>query len=314
MRKIFAVLIIVFSLPSCVKEVDVFLPDNPALTSSAFKELFQDIRPTVQTFQVSTHQDTTLSSVQGVHLFIPAGAFTTLSGGVVEGVVEIQLSQAFNKGSWVANRMATTTQHELFEHLGAVHIQAMKNEVQLKVSPLAKLRFDIPRMAADDQARLFRGISDQEGRTLWLDINDQTGVSQSEVFDVAGQQWLTSWQWEVSATGWFACGKYIPGQQATETTFCMTLPEGFDETNTAAFAIFQDNNSVVELEWRASELQFCTNFIPLGYAVTLLSISAKDQNHFLGYAEITVEETGLPIPLQPIGTTPAIFSELLEEL
>ena len=314
MRKIFAVLIAVCCLPSCVKEVDVFLPDDPALTSSAFKELFQDIQPATQTFQVSTNQDTTLSTTQGVHLFIPAGAFTTLSGSPVEGVVEVQLSQAFNKGSWVANRMATTTQNELFEHLGAIHILAMKNDVQLKVSPSAKIRFDIPRSAADGSARLFRGISDQEGRTLWLDINDQTAVAPQEVFDVPTQQWLTSWQWEASATGWFACGKYIPGSPATEITFCIDLPDGFDETNTAVFAIFQQNNSIVELEWRASTGQFCTAFIPAGFTVTLLSISAKDQTHYLGYAETMVGQNGLAIPLQPIGTTPAIFAQLLEEL
>jgi len=155
MRKIFAVLIAVCSLPSCVKEVDVFLPDMPALTNSAFIALFQDIKPAAQTFQVSTHRDTTLSSTQGVHLFIPARAFTTLSGDPVEGVVEVQLSQAFNKGTWVANRMGTTTLHDLFEHLGAVHVQVTRNDVQLKISPAAKLRFDIPRLAADEQARLF---------------------------------------------------------------------------------------------------------------------------------------------------------------
>lgn len=315
MRKIFAVLIAVCSLPSCVKEVDVFLPDDPTLTNSAFKELFQDIQPVAQTFQVSTHRDTTLNSTQGVHLFIPAGAFTSLNGDAVNGVVEVQLSQAFRKGSWIANRMTTTTQHDLFEHLGAVHILAMKNNAQLKLSPLSKLRFDIPRMAGDEQALLFRGINDQEGRTLWLDIHSQTEVHQNEVFDAQNQQWQTSWQWEVAATGWYACGKYVPVEQASETTFCMTLPEGFDGTNTAAFAVFQHNNSIVELEWRASEKQFCTTHIPIGYTVTLLSISAKDdQNHYLGYAEITLEENGVPIPIQPIGTTPAIFAELLDEL
>jgi len=314
MRKIFAVLIAVCSLPSCVKEVDVFLPDTPAPTNSAFIALFQDIQPATQTFQVSTHQDTTLSSIQGVHLFIPAGAFITLNGDPVAGVVEVQLSQAFNKGSWVANRMGTTTTQNLFEHLGAVHIQAMRNDVQLKVSPAAKLRFDIPRIAGDEQPRLFRGVSDQDGRTLWLDMNGQMVVSQNEVFDSPSQQWLTSWQWETSATGWFACGQYIPGEQATETTFCITLPEGFDETNTATFAVFQHNNSIVELDWSSSERQFCSTFIPIGHSVTLLSISAKEQNHYLGYAETTLEGTEIPVPLQSIGTTPAIFAELLDEL
>ncbi|NUO03528.1 MAG: hypothetical protein HUU01_23180, partial [Saprospiraceae bacterium] len=182
------------------------------------------------------------------------------------------------------------------------------------VAPGVKLRFDIPRLAADADAGLFRGISDQEGRILWIDINDQSGVSENEVFDVPNQQWVTSWQWEVSATGWFACGKYIPTTPVTETTFCISLPEGFDETNTAAFAIFQQQNSIIEFEWRASAGQFCTDFIPIGNTVTLLSISAKDQNHYLGYAETTLEGIGTPIPLQPIGTTPAIFAELLDEL
>lgn len=314
MRKIFAVLIAVCSLPSCVKEVDVFLPDTPALTNSAFKALFQDIQPAAQTFQVSTNQDTTLSSTQGVHLFIPAGAFTTLSGDPVEGVVEVQLSQAFKKGAWVANRVGTTTLHDLFEHLGAVHIEVKRNDVQLKISPAAKLRFDVPRLVGDEQARLFRGVPDQDNRTLWIDINDQTEVVTNEVFDTQSQQWITNWQWETSATGWFACGQYIPAEQATETTFCITLPEGFDETNTATFAVFQHTNSIVELEWSASERQFCSTFIPIGHSVTLLSISAKAQNHYLGYAETTLEGTGIPVPLQPIGTTPAIFAELLDEL
>ncbi|NUO00325.1 MAG: hypothetical protein HUU01_06875, partial [Saprospiraceae bacterium] len=56
MKKIFAVLIAICSLSSCIKEVDVFLPDDPALTNSAFKELFRDLQPVAQTFQISTHR------------------------------------------------------------------------------------------------------------------------------------------------------------------------------------------------------------------------------------------------------------------
>ncbi len=314
MRKSFAILFVACSLSSCIKEVDVFLPDDPTLTNSDFKAFFQDIQPAAQTFLVNTDHDTTLNSTSGVHVYIPAGAFTTVSGGSVNGIVEVQLRNAFNKGNWVANRMSTTTQSALFEHLGAVQISAVKNDIQLKLAPSAKLTFDIPRESINEPGRLFRGINDQENRVLWLDINDQAELTQNEFFDVASQQWKTTWQWETSSTGWFACGKYLPDTPVTGNTFCVTLPEGYDETNTATFAVFQQNNSIVELEWRAASRQFCTTFIPAGYTVTLLSISAKDQHHFLGYAEAIVEASGTSIPLQPIGTTPAIFAELLDEL
>ncbi len=314
MRKIFAFVLLVLALPSCVKEVDIFLPDTPILTNSEFNEFFQDIQPVAQVFQVSAHHDTTLSSTQGVSLFIPAGAFTTVEGHAVNGIVEVQLYQAFNKGKWVANRMSTTTQSALFEHLGAIQIEARQNNVNLRIAPSAKLRFNIPRGNNNGQTSLFRGFSDQENRILWMDINDQTTVAQNAVYHPGSQQWINTWQWETSTTGWFACGKYIDPPQGSNATFCITLPEEYEETNTAAFAVFQQNNSIIELEWAPSPRQFCTDFLPVGYTVTLLTISAKDQHHYLGYAETMVEAGGLSIPLQPIGTTPAIFSALLDEL
>jgi len=307
---IFAVCCIASS--ACVREVDIFLPDNPVVTNAEFNDLFQTLKPATETFQVATDQDTTLLSLQNIQLFVPQHAFSTLSGTPVSGMVEVHLSNAFRKGALVANRMSTSTQVAVFEHIGAIYIEATQNNQPLKMAPSAKLRFDIPRAPSDTDIRLFKGVNDQEGKTLWLDTNEQNLIAASEMFNTQTQLWETSWQWESASMGWVACGQYLEAEYPHE--FCVTLPDDFDGSNTAVFAVFEDVNSVVELEWKASSGGFCSNLIPEGRVVTLLSISAKEQNHYLGYAEAVLEGSSLTIPIQPIGTDPAVLAQLLDEL
>ena len=72
------------------------------------------------------------------------------------------------------------------------------------------------------------------------------------------------------------------------TDACVTLPDGFGNTNSAVFLIFEDFNGIIQLPGNPDEMNFCnyyTNYIkvgvPIGAAVKFLVISELGEDCYL---------------------------------
>lgn len=101
-----------------------------------------------QTFLIDASRDTLIQCAEGTKLFIPAGSFVTKD---VNAVVELKVSEFYNKSDFLLNNLTTTTiTDEILESGGTINIEASSCGEKLKLNALATLEVEFKGRKPDD--------------------------------------------------------------------------------------------------------------------------------------------------------------------
>jgi hypothetical protein len=121
-------------------------PDNslpttetlPAISKQLLlEELFNGLVKEAQEFAIDNSKDTLLLCKEGAALFIPAGSLGN-------GAVKISIREYFRKSDIVMNKLTTTSNNELLQSGGMVHISATQNGQPVGLSADKPMRLILP--------------------------------------------------------------------------------------------------------------------------------------------------------------------------
>jgi hypothetical protein len=298
---------------ACQKEMsDNFTayPGNPlndtvwlrnVTTTASVNQLLNALLPQiiVDSFDISK-SDTTLNYGDSLSVTFTAGSCIGNSAnggtpGVPAGKVKLELLRLKKKGDFIkAFKPTTAANGYLLETGGGFFIRVTKDgkELNLAQGATVKLRFsdtgDVkPNMQAfygkENTPIPDNGIIDtaftwiRDTDTTWLktfkkQLNNSTTV-------------LNGYELNAKNLRWIAAERYVDSTLA-KTKITAILSPNFTNKTTAVFAVFANQNTVVNLSPDYASRSFATNKIPIGTKIKLVSISKIGDDFYLGTKDI----------------------------
>ncbi|MES2004460.1 MAG: hypothetical protein V4450_08055 [Bacteroidota bacterium] len=216
--------------------------------------------------------------------------------GTPQGNVRIEILQLKRKGDFIKTfRPTTTANGSLLESGGGVFIRMFKDdkELTLATNSTIKIKFsDIDTAKTNMQA--FYGKENFPVPPKGID----TAFSWVRDYDTS---YLPTWSkpsnnplvpsyygYELNSKNlrWITADRYIDSTQA-KTKVTAILSPNYTNKNTAVFAVFAKQKTVVSLKGDYPSRSFFANNIPLKSAIKLVSVSKIGSDFYLGVKDIS---------------------------
>lgn len=174
------------------------LPDIPTA------ELFEQLRPKTQKFQVKGNADNSLTGRYGAEVFIPQSCFVDQSGEPVEGPIDIELVEVASKADFVKYNLQTLSNGKPLVSEGMLYLGASANGKPLAVAEGKELQIELPKASyslTPTGATIFSGSFDEQGNINWTEtgqMEDKLIYLPLELFDY--KTW-TSYGFERPSSG-----------------------------------------------------------------------------------------------------------------
>lgn len=275
---------------SCRKDVETFRPYPPTL--EAIQQLMQQV-PSASTQTTFTLggivQDIELATPSGVRLFLTDTEhlfFDADDNPVPCSTCQnfsVKVTEALDKSDIIAYGVpTTTTDGELLESGGMVHVVITCDGKQLKLRPDRKLKIQIPAQNPENDMLVFSGLMQNDTFLGWQNTGQE--VFQA-IWQVAGND-QTGYEILSPHLGWINSDRFV---NEPTTSFCVDLPPNFNSENTVAYIVFKNNRSVAALEIDLADQKFCYDNAPVGFQVRLVTVSkTADGQYWLGNQETEI--------------------------
>jgi len=230
----------------------------------------------------------------------------------VTGKVKVEYLYLKTKGDMVRNAKPAISNNRILISGGAFFLKVSSGGNNYQLAENAKIKILYNNPSPDNAMRLFYGdtsVNSMDGFT-WQLANDSSGVTTWRNEDSSGV--TTGYQLLSKKFGWINCDKFAD-TSVTRTRLVDTLPVNFTNKNTAVFAVFKDQWSVLRLYADAANKYFYVDNIPLGSKIILLSISKIGNDYYLGSKEVTVTTDKIE-GLEPQVTTKENISSFIDSL
>jgi hypothetical protein len=315
--------LLALGLWGCADDVDDFVPDNkidPGGTELVgdIRNFFDEIDPEelTESFTGFTDWEIRIVTKNETLINIPPYSFVEPSfGQLVTGPVNVDIVELRTPGEILLMGVQTESYGNLLESGGEFNLTVTQNGTKLDLLPGKRIRF---RVKDDDP---------KEHMELWYtaetELNPSTGeiVSTWDDADDDPNLWdnvlVTEWAVQLNdstlggsgllegrgydcwsdSLNWINIDVFMDLSEDDKTDVCVSLPEGFGNTNSVVFLIFEDFNGIIDLPGNPDDMLFCnyyTNFmkvgVPIGAAVKFVVISelGKD-NYYFGLVETNIE-------------------------
>lgn len=116
---------------------------------------FEGLRSQVQLYDINTYRDTIIKCTKGTNLFIQANCFTTTNKLNINGMVQMQIKEAYQYTDIIAHGLHTTSNSNLLESAGMVFINATQNNVALDININKPIKLYIPFKTKKSDMQLF---------------------------------------------------------------------------------------------------------------------------------------------------------------
>lgn len=229
-------------------------------------------------------QDTTLATPDGVRVFltdteqlfadsnddpVPCSTCQTLS---------LEVTDVRDKGDIIAYGVPTvTTDGDLLESGGMLHITVVCDGKEMKMLPGRKLKIQIPAPAPAADMRLFTGL--MQGGTFAGWENTGLQVFQAD-WIAANMSMVEGYELLTPHLGWLNCDRFV-NTNGQNNSFCIDLPPDFNPENTITYLILDNTQSVAPLESDWTTQNFCfSNAPPSGFPVRVVTVSQTGNGQF----------------------------------
>ena len=286
LKKVLFYSLIVLCVASCKKDSDQFIPFEVDLDGTR-EDIFNAFAGTTPSseFQVNADNYIFVQTDRGTRLEADAGSFQFEDGTVATGDIRIEILELYSKGAILMQGIQTLTNDgQILESDGELRIRAFQGNDELELIPGKRINLKVPNATPRAEMELFYGdqVIDPAGEEVdvWReadgDRNSTNNVWESEWQDSTGfgfgyECFSDSLQW-VNID-------YFTKFDDTLTMACVDLPNGYDVTNTAVFAVFKDINVVLQLGGNSDLEMFCAQ-LPVGEDVEFIVLAAADTDIF----------------------------------
>ena len=289
---------------------------NVTATASV-NELLSSFSPNmiVDSFDISK-SDTTLNYGDSLSISFSAGSCIGSSAnggtpGVPSGKIRLELLRLKSKGDYIKTFKATTSNGYLLESAGGFFIRVTKEGKELNLAQGAsiKIRFsdtEVPKTnmqvfygketlpipasgVIDTSANWIRDVD-----TSWLKIFQKQSINSTTL--IYGYELISK------NLRWVAAERYIDSTQP-KTKITAVLPPNFTNKNTAVFAVFANQKTIVYLGPDYPSRSFAANNIPVGSKIKLVSVSKIGDGFYLGSKDINDVGRVTFYPVSPAKTS-----------
>jgi hypothetical protein len=290
--------------------------NNPVGTTySSIADYFNQNALQGQTFNFLAESGTTYNGAKGSTLTIPPNAFKHSDGSLVTGSVEMELKEVFsNKDQIMAQKFPVSWGSPLNSG-GEFFLEARQNGEALAVADGALVDLEIPAQAEDEQMLLF------------FDAPEELNDSADGGWQVAGEFWETNssftfnsaddtYQIELDTCTWGNIDAFLWSVSYFEIDFNLLGVDGLDNSNTTAFALFVDENSVWPTGvsgWGSITGNVIHETHLADVPMNLIVISVVDGQLYSGHLEITPVQ-GVTYDIQMETTTSDALDALIESM
>jgi hypothetical protein len=169
--------------------------EDQAMNLIALNKFFSLLKKEPQNFHIQTSRDTTIVCDEGTSLTIPPGAFQTLTGQPVEGIVTISIKEFYSFADIISNNLTTTSDGKPLITAGMLNISAEYNKQKVQLRKGSSLDVKMPTRIFNPEMQLFIAkepaySNQQASYSTSLDITRDATASSGLNWLPAGQQQL----------------------------------------------------------------------------------------------------------------------------
>ncbi len=215
------------------------------------------------------------------------GSCTNNAGALQDGKARIDIIRLQKKGDFIKAYRPNTSYMYLLETGSAFFIRITKNGSELALAPGASIKIKYADIEeAEDNMQVFYGkeslpfpISTFDPANTWVRSLDTSWIKTWSTQTNSGIK--KGYELEAKNLRWISAHKALD-PSPPKTNIYAILPPNFTNKNTAVFAVFDHNRTVIDMHGEYASRSFTTSNIPLKTKLLLVSISKFGPDLYLG--------------------------------
>ena len=205
----------------------------------ATQNFFNNLASESQFYNINSAKDTILICKNGTTLNIKANSFTTINKTEVDGIVQVEIKEAYNFTDIIANGLHTLSNSNLLESAGMVFINAKKGEQKLDINIKQAIELTMASASKKSKMQLF-----------YLDKNANDNLILSNSNWMAKEETQNDKNtFPIRNCGWMNCGKFS-NKDKEKTTIKIALQNKVDSFYTKAMLVFPKTKSLINLYYK----------------------------------------------------------------
>lgn len=261
-------------------------------TSQEYKQLsVTAINDRLQSMQFDAQTGINFTSESGCILNIAANTLE-LNNAVATGMVDLEFVEIFDRSDMLVTNKPTmgimsNGNRAVLESGGSFYINVTQNgqSLDLNTNPSLEVPGNLTGGTVDDMT-LWNGIIDQNDNLVW-EQNDPNTMGQQGI-DVGASDYFVL----VPGFGWSNVDRFY-NDPRPKTTIQVTVPEGYDNTNSAIYLLYNDlPNALAQLDTYDSQTGIFSEHygqIPIGLNCHVIFVSETNGQYLYAIKNETIE-------------------------
>ncbi len=283
-------------------------PDGQALHS----RIVENRQDALQHFTIDASSGGTITGTQSTQVYIPANAIG-LNGQPVTGNIDIELIEAYDKGSMVVQDMPTSGinpngEVEALNSAGEFFLNAKQNGQQLEILSPISIQSRPKDTQEFEPMQVFRAGNSLEDADKWeeADENNDGETDNAEEREGVGANgdFVMYSVFNVSEFGWTNLDKWY-NFTGPKTTLYVDVPDGYNDTNCNVYLSYDGETGLAKLDiWDTTQEMFTEHYgkLPIGKEVHFIMIADIDGQLYYKIQGNTIVDNHIEVidNLQPV--------------
>lgn len=280
---------------SCKKEQ----PSQPASTQSnqnnqTLDDYLNRNAVPIQSFQLNAEDGGSFSGSKGSVITIPENSFVSQTGQTISGGVDLKFMEIFSTSDIIFSEVFPLSNITFLNSGGEYYLSAEQNGESLSVAPGKMINVEIPAQAVDSGMQLFFANGDEDGINLevgWQVANNAGPIAGgATASDFTFNSADDSYSINLDSLGWGNIDKFLYGVSYFDCSFELNGLSNLDYTNTTAYAVFKDENTVWPLGtngWGSINNNLISDSHLAAIEMNILVISVVGGQLYYGLLDVT---------------------------
>jgi len=270
-----------------------------------------------ETFSINAGSPSTLNTAKGSVLYIPANAFIDQAGNLVTGNVDIKIKEIFSTADIMFSEVYPVAFNNVLNSGGEYFLEARQNNTVLRVDNGAFINLEIPAQALDPNMELFFGGADENAAVNWEPVDSaQNGANNGNVNGFTFNTSNNAYNIILDSLCWGNIDAFMWNVTYFDCSFNLTGLSNLDNSNTTAFAVFKDENTVWPVgtaSWGGISGNLITESHLADIDMNIVVISVVDEQLYYGLLDvIPADNQTYDIPM--ISTTSENLDNIISSL
>ena len=254
--------------------------------------------------------------------------FTSIENGVVTpvkptGTAEVQIFRIRRTGDLIKCMRSTQSSNVLAETVGGFFIRVVKDGKELNIADRKNYQMKwIETGVSNPKKDIRRFYAKESSPALSYNVTDvnfewkpDTDITEIDIEQGnIGPYPYSYYKTNLSSLRWVSLQRNVVVNPSDKIKLTTYFSSNFTNKNTAVFAYYKNQKTVVKLDFDYTSRSFKTDLLPLGAEIKIISISKIGSNYYLSEKEVSNLSTASLInKLDPVKISLAKLQAYLDE-